>query len=269
LIIKQFSLILFCIQTESSMKPTENRSPAQIKASLEHYWRTLEDWFRRRWLGLLALAILGWMVTHKDISINFSMQKGVGGFFTTASQSLFLDPLADDKVAAQNVSLTGRSHKTGNRTAAQRAKRRKQLAYVKAHHELAATERDRYHIPVSITLAQGLLESNMGESRLARENNNHFGIKCFSKSCQKGHCSNFSDDHHKDFFRIFSTVKDSYEAHSRLLQKDRYRPLFRLDTDDYSGWAHGLKKAGYATDPKYAQKLIRIIEDLDLQDLDK
>ena len=123
-------------------------------------------------------------------------------------------------------------------------------------------------IPSSITLAQGLLESNIGESRLAQENNNHFGIKCFSKQCAKGHCTNFNDDHHKDFFRKFSTLEESYAAHSQLLQKDRYQNLFRLKKTDYKGWARGLKKAGYATDPQYAEKLIRIIEDLELYQYD-
>ena len=132
----------------------------------------------------------------------------------------------------------------------------------------AEHEMERHGIPVSITLAQGLLESNIGQSRLALENNNHFGIKCFSKSCKKGHCTNFNDDHHKDFFRKFSSVEESYAAHSKVLEKDRYRSLFRLKSNDYKGWARGLRKAGYATDPRYADKLIRIIEDLELYQFD-
>lgn len=258
---------MFYIQTESVMRSYENFTPAKIKASFELYWNRLEDWFRRRWLGLSLLLLVGWIVTHKDISINFSMEKGEGSFFTTETASLFYDPFEEDEVQAQNVSMPA-DDKTAGLTPQQIEKRRKQLAYVRKYHELARHEMDKNGIPVSITLAQGLLESNIGESRLARENNNHFGIKCFSKSCRKGHCTNFNDDHHKDFFRKFDTVEESYAAHSKVLEKDRYRSLFRLKTTDYKGWARGLRKAGYATDPRYADKLIRIIENLELYQYD-
>jgi len=129
---------------------------------------------------------------------------------------------------------------------------------------VALAEMETHGIPASITLAQGLLESGTGRSTLARKNHNHFGIKCFSKKCRKGHCSNHSDDHHKDFFRIFENPEESFRAHSRVLLKDRYKPLFRLRITDYKGWSHGLRKAGYATDPRYGDKLVRMIEDLEL-----
>lgn len=258
---------MFYVQTESVMRSYENLTPAKIKASFEMYRNQLESWIKRRWLGLALLLLVGWLVTHKDISVNFSMQKGEGGIFTTTTASLFYDPFEDDAVAAQNVSMHA-SDKTAGLTPEQLEKRRKQLAYIQQYHDLAAHEMTTNGIPVSITLAQGLLESNIGESRLARENNNHFGIKCFSKSCRKGHCTNFNDDHHKDFFRKFATVEESYAAHSKVLEKDRYRSLFRLKTTDYKGWARGLRKAGYATDPRYADKLIRIIEDLELYQYD-
>lgn len=249
------------------MKPYENLSPARIRASFEQYWILLEDWAKRRWLGLAALLLLGWMVTHKDVSINFSMQKGDDSFLTTTTQSLFFDPFADDSAPAQNVSHVSNKIEA-SLTPAQREKRRKQLAYVKSYRNLASQEMKEHGIPISITMAQGLLESNIGESRLATENNNHFGIKCFSKSCRKGHCTNFNDDHHKDFFRKFSSVSESYKAHSTVLQKERYRKLYQLASTDYKGWARGLKSAGYATDPRYADKLIRIIEDLELYQYD-
>jgi flagellum-specific peptidoglycan hydrolase FlgJ len=118
-------------------------------------------------------------------------------------------------------------------------------------------------------LAQGLLESNAGDSRLAVDANNHFGIKCFSRSCQKGHCKNFTDDTHKDFFRTYPSVWESYRAHSLFLQRDRYKHLLNLSKKDYKGWAHGLKKAGYATDKRYAYKLISLIETLNLHQYDK
>ena len=248
------------------MKSYENLTPAKIKASFEQYWTNFEQWFRRRWLGLCALMLLAWLFMNKDITINFSMQKGEEGFLTTTSQTLFFDPFEEDgeTVAAQNVSLRQTKDKWADLTPEQREKRRKQLAYVRKYQHLAAAEMETNRIPASITLAQGLLESNIGESRLATENNNHFGIKCFSKECRKGHCTNFNDDHHKDFFRKFATVQESYAAHSKVLEKDRYRGLFKLRRTDYKGWARGLKKAGYATDPQYAEKLIRIIEELEL-----
>jgi len=147
-------------------------------------------------------------------------------------------------------------------------KKLKQLAYVKRFAKTAQTEMEKYGIPASITLAQGLLESNVGESRLATQNNNHFGIKCFSKRCKKGHCANYTDDSHKDFFRKYKSTWESFRAHSKLLQAKRYRPLYKLDKKDYKGWAHGLKKAGYATDKKYAPKIIQLIEDLGLDAYD-
>ena len=158
----------------------------------------------------------------------------------------------------------------GSKEAQLRAeKRKKQLAYVDKYLTVAQDEMTRYGIPVSITLAQGLIESNCGESRLSVQNNNHFGIKCFSKTCRKGHCSNFTDDSHKDFFRKYGSAKESFRSHSSLLQSKRYRKLYTLDRKDYKGWSHGLKAAGYATDKRYAEKLIFIIEDLGLQKYDK
>ena len=141
--------------------------------------------------------------------------------------------------------------------------------YVKRFAPIAIQEMKEYGIPASITLAQGLLESNAGDSRLAKDANNHFGIKCFSKSCGKGHCKNYTDDTHKDFFRIHTNVWESYRAHSLFLQRSRYKHLSKLKKTDYKAWAHGLKKAGYATDKRYAYKLIAIIETLNLSRFDK
>jgi len=140
--------------------------------------------------------------------------------------------------------------------------------YLKRYSDIAVQEMNRYGIPASITLAQGLLESNAGDSRLAVDANNHFGIKCFSRSCTKGHCKNYTDATHKDFFRVYKNVWESYRAHSLFLQRDRYKHLLKLKKTDYEGWAHGLKKAGYATDKRYAYKLINIVKALDLDQYD-
>ena len=139
--------------------------------------------------------------------------------------------------------------------------------YIKRFHKVARDEMKKFGIPASIKMAQALLESNAGQSNLSLKNNNHFGIKCFSKNCIKGHCSNFHDDHHKDFFRNYKTSWDSWRAHSRFLSSDRYNHL-KKHKKDYKQWAHGLKKAGYATDNKYPEKLIQLIEDFKLYALD-
>jgi len=149
-----------------------------------------------------------------------------------------------------------------------KAKLDKCIAYVERFAPVAQSEMRKYGIPASIKLAQALLESNVGESRLSCQNHNHFGIKCFSKKCRRGHCSNFMDDTHKDFFRIFETDWESYRSHSLLLTGSRYRHLQKLGTKDYKGWANGLKAAGYATDPHYAQKLIKLIEGMKLYEYD-
>ncbi len=138
--------------------------------------------------------------------------------------------------------------------------------YIKRYTAVAIVEMKKFNIPASITLAQGLLESNAGDSRLAKCNNNHFGIKCFSKQCEEGHCVNYTDDSHKDFFRHYQNAWESYRAHSLFLHRSRYKHLTQYT--DYKKWAKGLSKAGYATDKKYSDKLIRLIEVLKLYELD-
>jgi flagellum-specific peptidoglycan hydrolase FlgJ len=131
--------------------------------------------------------------------------------------------------------------------------------YIKHFAKTAIMEQQKFGIPASITLAQGLLESNAGESRLAMESNNHFGIKCKSK-CKGCTCRNYTDDSVYDMFRVFESNWESFRAHSELLMGERYKGLHRLKKTDYESWAYGLKKAGYATDPRYAEKLIALIE---------
>ncbi len=139
--------------------------------------------------------------------------------------------------------------------------------YVQRFAPAAQREMRDYGIPASITLAQGLLESNAGDSRLARESNNHFGIKCRSK-CRGCTCRNYRDDSAYDMFRVFENTQESYREHSILLSSSRYSKLKDYGTD-YVQWAHGLKKAGYATDKRYAHKLIKIIERLNLHTYDQ
>jgi hypothetical protein len=140
--------------------------------------------------------------------------------------------------------------------------------YIEAYKDLALKEMKRVGIPASITLAQGILESDCGNSRLARKSNNHFGIKCHSD--WKGKKVYHDDDKRNECFRSYKKVYDSYIDHSEfLVGKSRYASLFELKTTDYKGWAKGLKKAGYATDPHYARRLIKIIEESRLYELDR
>ena len=135
--------------------------------------------------------------------------------------------------------------------------------YINRYSSMAVDQMNRYRIPASITLAQGLLESSAGTSRLARQGNNHFGIKCGGS--WRGRYMLVNDDAPNERFRVYSSVRESYEDHSRFLTENRrYAGLFRLSTTDYKGWAHGLKSAGYATNPRYASLLINVIEKYDL-----
>lgn len=139
--------------------------------------------------------------------------------------------------------------------------------YIEKYKDIAIEQMEEHHIPASITLAQGLLESGAGQSELARRSNNHFGIKCHDE--WTGKRTYHDDDRRDDCFRVYSSVRDSYEDHSKFLLRPRYARLFKLDQQDYKGWAHGLKACGYATLPTYANRLIGIIELYELYRYDK
>ncbi len=142
------------------------------------------------------------------------------------------------------------------------------LNYIKKYAPIAVKEMHKYHIPASITLAQGILESASGKGKLAKKSNNHFGIKCHSK--WRGERVYHDDDERGECFRKYTYIETSYEDHSIFLSsKKRYAFLFKLKQTNYKSWAKGLKKAGYATDWKYPQKLIEIIENYRLYEFDK
>lgn len=130
--------------------------------------------------------------------------------------------------------------------------------YIDQYKDCAIEQMLKWKVPASITLAQGLLESGAGGSRLATKGNNHFGIKCHG---WQGAAIYHDDDARGECFRAYASAFDSFEDHSRFLAKgQRYSGLFKLKITDYRGWARGLKAAGYATNPKYAQQLIDIIQ---------
>lgn len=141
-----------------------------------------------------------------------------------------------------------------------------QTAYIKKYASVAVSEMYRSGIPASITLAQGLLESGYGLSPLAKEGNNHFGIKCHDWTGKKMY---YDDDKRGECFRVYKTADASFKDHSDFLRyRDRYKSLFDNEITDYKSWAYGLKKAGYATDPAYPSKLIKLIETYNLSQYD-
>ena len=140
--------------------------------------------------------------------------------------------------------------------------------YVKKYAPAATKNMRFFKIPASITLAQGILESGYGEGTLAKKANNHFGIKCHKE--WKGKSITHDDDEKDECFRSYKNPLKSYRDHSLfLVDRDRYSSLFTLNRKDYKGWAIGLKAAGYATDPKYAEKLISLIERFNLTRFDE
>lgn len=219
---------------------------------------------RLPYFKMAVLGALAFLITREDLS--FSVNLGgepvaVEDAERHASEASFGQAanmsLKAEIPAAPFADLPGDTEKD-----------RRYKQYIRRFAKTAQSESTKYGMPASINMAQGLLESGAGKSRLATKNNNHFGVKCFSKKCAKGHCSNFDDDHHKDFFRSYKSAWESWRAHSELLQRKHYRHLKKLDSSDYKAWAHGLKKAGYATDPRYAEKLIDLIETYGLHQLD-
>ena len=139
--------------------------------------------------------------------------------------------------------------------------------YIDQYKDIAIEQMLKYHIPASITLAQGVFESGAGRSALTRKGNNHFGIKCHGWT---GRTPYHDDDAKGECFRAYNNAYESYEDHSKfLVSGQRYRNLFKLSVTDYKGWARGLKAAGYATNPRYADKLIEIIQLYKLDRYDK
>lgn len=239
------------------------------------------NWIQRNWFrGALSFLFM-FALARRDIALSVSLDPRQTPLPVSKTVAEVV-PVQTGQERPLNVSLLQPVKTPAQKKKAQPAKaapktapvriepdtRKRQEAYARRYAALAQGEMKRYGIPASITLAQGILEANAGASPLATTANNHFGMKCFSKSCRRGHCRNFEDDSHKDFFRIYPNVWESYRAHSILLQKPRYKSLYKLPKKDYTAWAHGLKKAGYATDPGYAEKLIGLIETLQLHQYD-
>ena len=234
------------------------------------------QWQRLPWFKMAVLAGLAFLFFKKEFSFSINMAQAESGIVLEqeddqpvhAAQMSLSAPVVPAAVAPQAPAAPAVRANPFLAAPGDTDKTRRYKEYVRRFGKVAQTEMATYGIPASIKIAQGLLESDAGKSRLSRQNNNHFGIKCFSRTCAKGHCSNFSDDSHKDFFRKYNSAWDSYRAHSKLLVNGKYKELL-AHGHDYVQWAKGLKRIGYATAKHYDQKLIDLIERYDLTYLDE
>lgn len=216
------------------------------------------------WLKLCILAMAAFILFEKDMQFNFAVKAPIPVFSDEDDERTVSDAQTS---IAQTVSL--KAGENPYAPAEPMSLRDQQVRdFVRSYGELAIAEMHQSGVPASITIGQGLIESRCGLSKLAKNNNNFFGIKCFSKKCPKGHCTNATDDHHKDFFRKYDHANKSFRHHSQILTRGRYKHLLKAG-NDYKTWAKGLKKAGYATDKTYDKKLIKIIETYKLYNLDK
>ncbi|PHN08537.1 glycoside hydrolase family 73 protein [Flavilitoribacter nigricans] len=262
---------------------------APVTIVLPAYFRRI----RENWFNLLILGLLIHLLFQKDITIRFQLhdrdlvaaETSASPTGPSAKKMSSIIPIGsldlgeeeslsqeDERLANTFSNLTfvlnpayAKRKNVPKRIVARKIENCRD--YVRRYAAEAQQEMRDHGIPASITLAQGLLESNAGDSRLARESNNHFGIKCRSK-CRGCTCRNYTDDDIYDMFRVFEQPLASYQEHSKLLTSKRYRHLAKLGRTNYRDWAFGLKKAGYATDKRYAEKLIRIIEELELDRYD-
>ena len=269
-------------------------------------WANYGKWLHQNWFEVIMMVLIFHLLISKEINFSFQINSSREAYnsdyqMQTPKQSVVAIPTnfkeksfnlgtwLDSKKTQKRVSKKKKLLKKVpraqhfsnlafiiNPTYAKRKgipisivkeKRQNCLTYIKKYVKIALKEQQEKGILASITLAQGLLESNAGESRVAKESSNHFGIKCRRK-CRGCTCRNYHDDDIYDMFRVFNNPKESYREHSILLNSPRYRGLKKFGKD-YKKWAYGLKKAGYATDKKYAQKLIMIIESLDLYRFDR
>lgn len=220
------------------------------------------------WLKIGLLTLAAFLLFKKDMQFNFAMKSPMTIFSDEDDSRNISEYQSEAQSVAQTVSLKTSNANPYAPAEPMSLKDKKVREFVRSYGPLAISEMHDSGVPASITMGQALIESRCGESKLATKNNNFFGIKCFSKKCPKGHCTNATDDHHKDFFRKYKNATLSFRHHSQLVTQGRYKHLKR-EGKDYVKWAKGLKKAGYATDKTYDKKLIRIIEEYKLYNLDK
>ncbi len=231
----------------------------RITIALKHRFleavRSILGDFQIPWFKLIILGIIAYALLIKDMQFNIALQAPASsgiGFFSGGSGGEAQPAAYQGDLAPASLAML---------------KDEKTEAFIKRYAPVAVAEMKKFGIPASIKMGQALIESRAGKSRLATQSNNHFGIKCKTK-CLGCTCRNYADDGAYDMFRVFENPWESWREHSKLLQIERYQGL-KKHQKDYRKWAKGLKKAGYATDKNYAQKLINVIEKYQLYQLDK
>ncbi|MFQ5447355.1 MAG: glycoside hydrolase family 73 protein [Saprospiraceae bacterium] len=221
------------------------------------------------WLKLCMVGLLCYLAFKRDVNVSMGMGEPMVQFGNTGiveEVSLRNPENGPSPFASLVTAIEKKDYFADAPT--DDADTRAAKAYIRRFKKVALAEKEKYGIPASINMAQALVESNAGRSSLTKKTNNHFGIKCFSRTCRKGHCTNFGDDSHKDFFRKYKTSWESWRAHSKLIVNGKYKSLLKYG-GDYKKWARGLKKLGYATARHYDDALINTIEKYHLNELDK
>jgi hypothetical protein len=216
------------------------------------------------WSKMFFIGIVAFFVFRKDYSNKVESTSGITHFGTI--EPSFLPGEAKDAPIVKLASLF-ESEDPFAVAPDDDEKTKNVKAYIRRFRTVAEAENEKFGIPASVKMAQAIIESQAGTSKLSQKNRNHFGVKCFSKSCNKGHCSNFGDDSHKDFFRKYETNWESWRAHSLLIVNGKYKKLLKHG-EDYKKWARGLKELGYATAKHYDNTLINTIEKYRLDLLD-
>ena len=211
----------------------------------------------------VLIFFIGLFVVNCGSSKKASQQKRE----TTTSNSKKTTGASKEKTKKTTSTKTTETSNKKEKKKSTASKRITNQEYIDTYATAAMNEMKKHKIPASITLAQGILESGSGNGRLAKKANNHFGIKCHNWDGKKIY---HDDDKKGECFRKYKRAYESYRDHSEFLtSRRRYANLFQLDQYDYKAWARGLKKAGYATDPKYPNKLIHIIEKYNLYEYDE
>lgn len=206
--------------------------------------------------------------TEKNLFRNFSAVICVAAalFFSACSTHHKITTIDSPSTRRTDITQQDRhSDSKKSSTTPLRDSKAQRYRYIEQYRQAAIANRNRYGIPAAITLGQGLLESAGGTSFLAQNGNNHFGIKASRDWTGPSLCKPGENVP----YRKYDRVEDCFADHARFLMRKRYAPLFKLDITDYKGWARTLKSCGYATDPRYAEKLIQVIEQYELHLLDK
>lgn len=208
--------------------------------------------------------------TEKKLFCNFSTAVCVivAIFFSACSTHHKITTVDSQTAKRESVSQhynSGNKKRSNNATSSLRDGKAQRYRYIEQYKKAAIANRNRFGIPAAITLGQGLLESAGGTSFLAQNGNNHFGIK----ASRDWNGASLCKPNENVPYRKYGRVEDCFADHARFLLRKRYAPLFKLDITDYKGWARTLKSCGYATDPRYAEKLIQVIEQYELYLIDR